>query len=133
MAPVNRRKVEDQTRKRCWNCRGEWLHAIRCLRTPWLIMSSFKARKTACDKSLPSCLNCQEKGQVCLGYGLKLSWPRENDCRRFVREKDHYMLPVNPSALEFVNTSSQHIDTSHRLGMEFPSMRCHSRSLWQFC
>ncbi|KAK1762019.1 hypothetical protein QBC33DRAFT_552923 [Phialemonium atrogriseum] len=41
-----------------------------------LILDSITAHKIACDKTLPSCRNCKEKGQTCLGYGLKLSWPR---------------------------------------------------------
>lgn len=41
-------------------------------------------RKIACDKSIPKCQTCLKKGRECMGYGLRLSWPREDDQRRSV-------------------------------------------------
>ncbi|KAH6645304.1 fungal-specific transcription factor domain-containing protein [Truncatella angustata] len=83
-----------QTQKRCWNCRD---------------------RKTACDRSRPTCRKCRERKETCLGYGIKLSWPRENDRRRFTRAKGHCLFPVQSGDLEFVNTSSEDIEVSQQL------------------
>ncbi|KAL7947567.1 fungal-specific transcription factor domain-containing protein [Trichoderma barbatum] len=80
---------EKQGVKRCWNCRK---------------------LKIACDKTVPSCHTCGESGRVCLGYGLKLSWPRDTDNRRFTRPKGLYTIPVKSPGLHFVNTSVEDIE-----------------------
>ncbi|KAK3315690.1 fungal-specific transcription factor domain-containing protein [Apodospora peruviana] len=74
--------------KRCWNCRS---------------------RKTACDRALPSCQNCVVRGQQCLGYGVKLSWPRSDDGRRAVRGHRHRILPIRMKKAEFVNATNRDI------------------------
>ncbi|KAK1835672.1 fungal-specific transcription factor domain-containing protein [Podospora conica] len=74
--------------KRCWNCRE---------------------RKTACDKALPSCSNCRRRDTECLGYGLKLSWPRKNDKRRAVHGGDSY-IPIRSKKLAFVNASNEDVE-----------------------
>ncbi|KAI5456939.1 fungal-specific transcription factor domain-containing protein [Mariannaea sp. PMI_226] len=83
MAPGSRE------RKRCWNCRK---------------------LKIACDKTEPACHNCLKKGRVCLGYGLKLSWPRPDDKRRLTEKHGHYMVPVKEYQSEFIRTSSEDIE-----------------------
>ncbi|KAH8905655.1 hypothetical protein BR93DRAFT_693358 [Coniochaeta sp. PMI_546] len=75
--------------KRCWNCPD---------------------RKIACDRSLPSCSNCRERRETCRGYGLKLSWPRDNDSRRLVRQSNHFLYPVQYKELDFINTSTEAIE-----------------------
>ncbi|KAH7310539.1 fungal-specific transcription factor domain-containing protein [Stachybotrys elegans] len=49
--------------KRCWTCID---------------------RKIRCDRHLPVCSNCIRSGRVCQGYGVRLSWPREDDGKRFI-------------------------------------------------
>ncbi|KAL6875812.1 fungal-specific transcription factor domain-containing protein [Trichoderma longibrachiatum] len=83
---------QGQTQKRCWNCRQQ---------------------KIACDKTLPHCRNCLKKGRQCLGYGLKLSWPREGDRRRSASSrKEHYIIPIRSSEASFINTTSDDVRES---------------------
>ncbi|KAF2470637.1 uncharacterized protein BDR25DRAFT_286748 [Lindgomyces ingoldianus] len=49
------------TTKGCWTC---------------------KDRKIACDKHIPGCKNCLRSKRRCLGYGIRLSWPRKDDRKR---------------------------------------------------
>ncbi|KAI1364339.1 fungal-specific transcription factor domain-containing protein [Xylaria arbuscula] len=41
-----------------------------------------KDRRVRCDLGLPSCANCARVQQVCQGYGMRLSWPRDGDTKR---------------------------------------------------
>ncbi|KAI1187216.1 fungal-specific transcription factor domain-containing protein [Nemania serpens] len=43
------------------------------------------ARKVPCDQGKPACWRCTQAGRDCEGYGLRLSWPRDNDKRRAIR------------------------------------------------
>ncbi|PTB63016.1 hypothetical protein BBK36DRAFT_1171822 [Trichoderma citrinoviride] len=81
-----------QTQKRCWNCRQQ---------------------KIACDKTLPHCRNCLKKGRQCLGYGLKLSWPRKGDQRRSASaRKEHYIIPIRTGDASFINATSEDVKAS---------------------
>ncbi|TFB01675.1 hypothetical protein CCMA1212_006371 [Trichoderma ghanense] len=83
---------QGQTQKRCWNCRQQ---------------------KIACDKTLPHCRNCLKKGRQCLGYGLKLSWPRKGDQRRSASlRKEHYIIPIRTSEASFINATSEDVKAS---------------------
>ncbi|KAL7809082.1 fungal-specific transcription factor domain-containing protein [Trichoderma gracile] len=83
---------QGQTQKRCWNCRQQ---------------------KTACDKTLPHCRNCLNKGRQCLGYGLKLSWPRKGDQRRSASSrKEHYIIPIRSKEAAFINATSDDVRES---------------------
>ncbi|KAI3335341.1 fungal-specific transcription factor domain-containing protein [Ustulina deusta] len=44
-----------------------------------------KARKVKCDQGAPTCQRCASAQRECEGYGLRLSWPRDNDRRRAIR------------------------------------------------
>ncbi|KAH6876623.1 fungal-specific transcription factor domain-containing protein [Thelonectria olida] len=44
-----------------------------------------RARKVLCDRTVPTCRRCADLGRECLGYGLRLSWPRESDRRRAIQ------------------------------------------------
>ena len=63
-------------------------------------------RKIACDKTLPGCLKCQRRGKTCEGYGVRLSWPKDDDARRSVRG-GHFLLagPDSISDYSFVHAS----------------------------
>ncbi|KAI0407918.1 fungal-specific transcription factor domain-containing protein [Xylaria palmicola] len=41
-------------------------------------------RRVRCDRGLPSCANCAQLQQVCQGYGVRLSWPKEGNTKRFM-------------------------------------------------
>ncbi|KAI1419556.1 fungal-specific transcription factor domain-containing protein [Xylaria sp. FL1777] len=53
-----------KSRQGCWTC---------------------KARKVRCDRGVPACQRCTTAQRECEGYGLRLSWPRENDRKRSIR------------------------------------------------
>lgn len=97
--------------KRCWNCRGEYLLISGAFppipaSTPTHLHTE---RKTSCDKALPSCTNCRRRDIECLGYGLKLSWPRKNDKRRAIHG-DHVCIPIRSRKLAFVNASNPDVE-----------------------
>ncbi|KAI0970743.1 fungal-specific transcription factor domain-containing protein [Xylaria arbuscula] len=41
-----------------------------------------KDRRVRCDLGQPSCANCARVQQVCQGYSVRLSWPRDGDTKR---------------------------------------------------
>ncbi|GAP83624.1 putative N-terminal fungal transcription regulatory domain-containing protein [Rosellinia necatrix] len=53
-------------------------HKTKASRGCW----TCKDRRVRCDRGLPSCSNCARVKQVCQGYGLRLSWPKDGDTRR---------------------------------------------------
>ncbi|KAB5549453.1 hypothetical protein GE09DRAFT_1126523, partial [Coniochaeta sp. 2T2.1] len=75
--------------KRCWNCRDH---------------------KIAYDRSQPSCSKCKRRQDDCKGYGVKLSWPKENDSRRSVSAKEHFLVPSQSRNLDFINTFAGDIE-----------------------
>lgn len=119
-APTRKAALAGQGLKRCWNCRCEiFFDGVVTDDQP--TDPTIAAQKIACDKALPSCRNCTEKGRTCLGYGLKLSWPRDDDRRRFVLKKEHYMIAVQPKpkGLEFINVSAEDIEASEKQGEHY--------------
>ncbi|KIH88729.1 hypothetical protein SPBR_06991 [Sporothrix brasiliensis 5110] len=80
---------EVRSAKRCWNCRD---------------------RKIACDRALPGCAKCKQRGKSCEGYGLRLSWPKDNDPRRSISGNAHYIQRPRTTGYEFVDASKQDID-----------------------
>ena len=48
------------------------------------ILFHFADRKIRCDRGFPACSNCTRTNRTCQGYGVRLSWPRDRDRRRFV-------------------------------------------------
>ncbi|KFA49201.1 hypothetical protein S40293_07200, partial [Stachybotrys chartarum IBT 40293] len=41
-------------------------------------------RKVRCDRGLPGCATCARSHKTCHGYGIRLSWPRADDRKRFI-------------------------------------------------
>lgn len=76
-------------------------------------------RKIQCDEGVPNCRRCVQARRECEGYGLRLSWPRENDKKRAIVA----VLPVisapmrtrHMSCSPFLNTTSQDIELYCRL------------------
>lgn len=71
--------------KRCGTCIGSLSH------NPWSsaplrLSNTFSApdRKIRCDRGFPACANCTRTNRTCQGYGVRLSWPRDHDRKRFV-------------------------------------------------
>jgi hypothetical protein len=46
--------------------------------------SNILDRKVSCDKTVPKCLRCTKAKRECEGYGLRLTWPKENDNRALI-------------------------------------------------
>ncbi|KAK4447273.1 fungal-specific transcription factor domain-containing protein [Podospora aff. communis PSN243] len=98
-----RKRTTNLPQRRCWNCRS---------------------RKVACDRADPGCKNCERRGMQCLGYGLKLSWPRPNDTRRFSEGHQHRILTIRSRKLEFINATSHDVEVKNG-ARRFPSRRGH--------
>lgn len=81
-----------QSHRGCWNC---------------------KSIKIGCDQAFPACQNCLQSKKKCLGYALRLSWPRASDQRRAILLHPP-TLParqrLSSGRLRFINTSNWDID-----------------------
>jgi hypothetical protein len=81
---------------------------------------------------VPSCENCVKRGQVCQGYGLRLSWPREDDVRRSATGSEIISIPIDASwPLHYVNVTpwdielhQEHLDTgAHGMSIVLPRLQ----------
>ncbi|KAI0434405.1 fungal-specific transcription factor domain-containing protein [Xylaria sp. FL1042] len=82
-----------------------------------------KARKIQCDRGVPTCRRCFTAQRECEGYGLRLSWPRENDRRRAIK----LTLPTTTTSTRLqtrysdgnllINTTSQDIELYRYLSL----------------
>ncbi|KAH7113922.1 fungal-specific transcription factor domain-containing protein [Dactylonectria estremocensis] len=70
-----------------------------------------RARKVLCDRTVPTCRRCAAQGRECLGYGLRLSWPRESDRRRAIRGPTP---PTKTAQKIFVSVSSRSLKAFHQ-------------------
>ncbi|KAH8683782.1 fungal-specific transcription factor domain-containing protein [Ilyonectria robusta] len=90
-----------KAKKACWTC---------------------KARKIQCDRTLPSCQKCARAQRECQGYGLRLSWPRDNDKKRAVTQASS--APSDSAFLHewtkirFINTTLQDIELHRHLSLQ---------------
>jgi hypothetical protein len=70
------------TSKGCWTCKGT---VILNQRIPMhLHLPGHIERKIHCDRTQPSCQKCTQSNRTCLGYGLRLSWPKSNKSKRML-------------------------------------------------
>ncbi|KAI0159547.1 fungal-specific transcription factor domain-containing protein [Xylariaceae sp. FL1272] len=78
-------------------------------------------RKVRCDRSLPACATCARSKRICHGYGLRLSWPREDDNKRFAvglaSDSQAFYHPANFSALHMVHTTNRDIELYRTITM----------------
>ncbi|KAH8647183.1 fungal-specific transcription factor domain-containing protein [Xylariales sp. PMI_506] len=78
----------------CWTCRD---------------------RRIKCDRTVGRCLKCKESNRRCR-YGLRLSWPRENDTKRTLRLLSGSQFVVNqPGDVRLVNAGFWDIELHHYL------------------
>ncbi|RYC65036.1 hypothetical protein CHU98_g1145 [Xylaria longipes] len=106
-----------KSRRGCWTC---------------------KSRKIQCDQGVPNCRRCVQARRECEGYGLRLSWPRENDKKRAIVA----VSPVTGASMRtrhqsfgpFINTTSQDIELYRHLAspgkLKTPSSGLLSAKLW---
>ncbi|KAH7094456.1 fungal-specific transcription factor domain-containing protein [Paraphoma chrysanthemicola] len=78
--------------KGCWTCRE---------------------RKVRCDAQKPTCGNCAKARRECQGYGMQLSWPKDEDSKRAVvlggadvRQLRQQGVIADPEQARFVNVRS---------------------------
>ncbi|KAF2637690.1 hypothetical protein P280DRAFT_520824 [Massarina eburnea CBS 473.64] len=73
-----------------------------------------KERKIACDRQSPRCRICLGSGRECKGYGMRLSWPRKDDRKRFLvatsRKRSNRSISL---MAEFVNVFFSDIERLH--------------------
>ncbi|KAI1747826.1 fungal-specific transcription factor domain-containing protein [Xylaria castorea] len=67
-----------------------------------------KDRRVRCDLGFPSCANCARVQQVCQGYGVRLSWPKDGDTKRSMLSGKPGSLIKTPTCnnIELVHTSA---------------------------
>ncbi|KIW62327.1 hypothetical protein PV04_10508 [Phialophora macrospora] len=82
--------------KGCWTCR---------------------ARKVRCDSHWPTCGNCTKARRICQGYGIQLSWPRDDDRKRAIISRDtrRAVNSIQSKVRRFLNTSTWDISLSEEL------------------
>ncbi|KAH7138209.1 fungal-specific transcription factor domain-containing protein [Dendryphion nanum] len=77
-----------------------------------------KDRKVRCDRGLPTCSNCIKTNRECRGYGVRLSWPTQDDAKRSI------VVPVSQTCrrrvrgsgkVKLVNASFWDIEMHHNL------------------
>ncbi|KAI8625235.1 fungal-specific transcription factor domain-containing protein [Xylariaceae sp. FL1651] len=79
-----------------------------------------KARKVQCDRGMPTCQKCTRARRECQGYGLRLSWPKDNDKRRAAVTA---ILPPTEARTRytsrhlFINTTFWDIELYRRLSL----------------
>ncbi|KAI1778172.1 fungal-specific transcription factor domain-containing protein [Hypoxylon cercidicola] len=85
-------------RKDCWTC---------------------KARRVPCDGGSPACQKCARARRVCQGYGVRLSWPRNDDKRRATTGVSP-PVALSPSQMvrhSFINTTWRDMELYHHLNL----------------
>ncbi|CAF9936947.1 MAG: hypothetical protein HETSPECPRED_010509 [Heterodermia speciosa] len=89
---------ETKTKRGCWTC---------------------KNRKIRCDLGRPVCETCVLAKRKCLGYGLRLSWPGENDRRRAMTQSpplsQRSRLPLPTAVTGFLNTTFWDLTLHHEV------------------
>ncbi|KAL7904976.1 fungal-specific transcription factor domain-containing protein [Trichoderma velutinum] len=92
--------LQKRTGRGCWTC---------------------KDRRVACDRQVPSCSKCIRSNRECLGYGVRLSWPRASDSKRAMvamsstRSLLAQRVAKCRSTLMLMHTSSRDVDMYHYL------------------
>ncbi|KAH3917496.1 hypothetical protein HBI56_108600 [Parastagonospora nodorum] len=64
-----------------------------------------KDRKVSCDKTIPTCLRCKKSRRECSGYGVRLTWPKEDHSRALVaraRSNTSHTVPIR-GTLQWIN------------------------------
>lgn len=77
-------------------------------------------RKVMCDRGLPTCRTCTRIKRHCLGYGVRLSWPKAKEHRRLIVAA----TPISPARLQvrssrdhrhFVNMTALDMEVFHHI------------------
>ncbi|OAG16232.1 hypothetical protein CC77DRAFT_1024123 [Alternaria alternata] len=71
-----------------------------------------KDRKVSCDRAVPVCNKCSKSKRVCGGYGIRLSWVKNNDHKKWLLEPVHRELQhtrIRRQSEQWINVSSTDI------------------------
>ncbi|RYN42116.1 hypothetical protein AA0112_g2031 [Alternaria arborescens] len=71
-----------------------------------------KDRKVSCDRAVPVCNKCSKSKRVCGGYGIRLSWVKNNDQKKRLLEPGHQDLQharIRHRSEQWINVSSTDI------------------------
>lgn len=103
------------TGKGCWTCKGASLCLHSRLKNACLIVRA--GRKIQCDRTLPICNNCVKTQRKCQGYGVRLSWPKQNDKKRTILGTSPTTQARVPWHIQhmFINTTWRDIETYRRI------------------
>jgi hypothetical protein len=82
-------------------------------------------RSIICDGFKPECKQCSESNRKCQWSGLRLSWPRNNDRRRFIVSNSQSPCSSSPTSAQasdaqFVHTSNWDMELFHHLTSSVP-------------
>ncbi|OIW26431.1 hypothetical protein CONLIGDRAFT_671996 [Coniochaeta ligniaria NRRL 30616] len=71
-----------------------------------------KARRLQCDGGVPVCQRCARAQRKCQGYGMRLSWPRDNDKKRAITGDSPSALtrPSQQRKLFYVNATCRDVE-----------------------
>lgn len=69
-------------------------------------------RAIRCDRARPNCSNCTHAKRKCQWYGLRLSWPRDNDRRRAIVSKPPRPSHSAPTSADQIS-EARFVHTSH--------------------
>ncbi|CAN9288413.1 unnamed protein product [Alternaria alternata] len=71
-----------------------------------------KDRKVSCDRAVPVCNKCSKSKRVCGGYGIRLSWVKNDDQKKWLLEPGHQQLQharIRHQSEQWINVSSTDI------------------------
>jgi hypothetical protein len=90
------------SKRGCWTCKGNYQNLVLFREN---CDDNELGRKIRCDKVFPTCQNCVRAGNVCGGYGFRLSWGHAGDRRRHaVASESRNSMTTPKRSLTFVNT-----------------------------
>ena len=78
----------------------------------YAILISSLDRKVSCDRAVPVCNKCSKSKRVCGGYGIRLSWVKNNDQKKRLLEPRHQELQharIRHQSEQWINVSSTDI------------------------
>lgn len=89
-------------------------------------------RRVQCDGGSPACQKCIQGRRHCQGYGLRLSWPRQNDKKRaFTHAASSTVASQNlKTDISFINTTWSDLELFHHLNSRLNALASPAK-LWK--
>ncbi|CCF32252.1 hypothetical protein CH063_00776 [Colletotrichum higginsianum] len=78
-------------------------------------------RKISCDRRYPQCSSCVRSNRACQGYGLRLSWPRDDDRKRLIISRNQSPMKngrrndFSSGSFHMINATTWDIEIHHHL------------------